>query len=482
LEKWIMTATAERSREIFTKTAEPDWTASRPQVVLTRSQAGRLQALPPSAPHSWKAPQTVSLALAAVVAASVSWKLWTTEPVAATVDHANEVKTVAIARPTPAAAGSVVVPATFRPWQTATLHARVSGYLTAWHSDLGAEVKAGELLAEIETPELDQELAEGEALALEASAAAVQAKAERAEARADLKVAEAQLVRIQAENALAKSQLERREKLLASRAVSRDDYDTFATQVESRTAEVAAAHADVVRRRTNLETRAAIIQAREATAKSRRANVDRLKELQVFKRIVAPFDGVVTRRAAEVGMLVTAGKESLFTVEDMSRVRVQMNVPQAYATQVRPGLEAMIRVPESALPVVRGPITRVAESIDSTNRTMLAEIELVNAAHRYQPGSYAQVTLTTEQDSTAWTVPTNTVHMRVDGPHVAVVNQQNRVELKHVVLGRDLGNRVVVADGIRGDERLVVNPGDSLASGTPVEVGGNDPEAQVAQR
>ncbi len=145
----------------------------------------------------------------------------------------------------------------------------------------------------------------------------------------------------------------------------------------------------------------------------------------------------------------------------MSRVRVQINVPQTYAQQTGRGVAATVSVPESALPVVRGTITRIAASVDSASRTMLAEIELENSSHRFQPGSYAQVTLTTPQDSAAWTIPTNTISMRVEGPHVAVVNDQSRIEIRPVILGRDLGDRVVVAEGIRGDEQLVVNPGDT---------------------
>jgi multidrug efflux pump subunit AcrA (membrane-fusion protein) len=255
---------------------------------------------------------SVLLVIVAAVGLYLLWQPGTAASAAAEFHTATGPKMVTVALPTPAATSSVVLPATFRPWQTATLYARVSGYLTAWHRDLGSPVKAGEVLAEIETPELDQELAEGEALAHEAAAAAVQAQAERIESQADLKVAEAQLSRAQAEYELARSQLTRRENLLRSRAIAQEEYDTFQRQAEARAADVAAAQSDVVRRHTNLDTRAAIIQAREATAKSRQSNVARLKELQAFKRIVAPFDGVITSRTAEVGMLVTAGKESLY--------------------------------------------------------------------------------------------------------------------------------------------------------------------------
>ena len=392
-------------------------------------------------------------------------------------------KTVQIQQPAPASVSEVVLPATFRPWQTAALSARVSGYLTRWHRDLGDHVHAGEVLAEIETPELDQEVASAESLAREADAAGVQAKAERIEAESDLKVAQAQLTRVQSELALTKSQLVRRAKLVASRVITEEELDTFTREVESRTAIVAAAESDLARRRANLETRAAIIDVRQATAKSRQSNVERLQELQAFKRIVAPFDGTITRRSAEIGMLVTAGKEALFVLEDMSRVRVQINVPQTYSMQTRPGVIANVSVPESSLKSIPGTISRVSSSLDSASRTMLAEIELENSSLILQPGSYAQVTLNTQQESTSWTIPSNTVLMRVDGPHVAVVNDRDQIELRQIKLGRDLGQRVVVVSGIQGQERLVVNPGDDLSNGLSVQVDDKNRQGrEVAQR
>ena len=169
-------------------------------------------------------------------------------------------------------------------------------------------------------------------------------------------------------------------------------------------------------------------------------------------------------------MLVTAGQGSLFVIEDMGRVRVQINVPQTYAAQTSPGVAAAISLPESSGPVVAATITRVADSVDSANRTMLAEIELENSKNHFQPGSYAQVALTTSQASSTWTIPANALAMRVGGPHVAVVNERDEIEIKPVTLGRDFGARVVVVDGIQGDERLVLNPGDDLSAGIRVKV------------
>ena len=425
----------------------------------------------------------VATVVVLVVAVQQPWKALTSQQAAAEMGKQHEsAKVVTVVHPEQATSSNVVLPATIRSWQTTTLHARVSGYLTAWHRDLGAHVKTGELLAEIDTPELDQELAEGEALAREAEAAAVQASAERIEAQADLKVAEAQLVRAEAEAALAKSQLNRREQLFLKQVITREEYDTYHKDLEARMADVAAAKSDLSRRRTNLETRAATIKAREATAKSRRSNVDRLNELQAFKRIVAPFDGIVTRRNAEVGMLVTAGKEFLFTLEDMSRVRVQVNVPQTYSLQTVAGANVTVHVPESSTQPTPASITRISNSVDSASRTMLAEIELDNASHLYQPGSYAQVSLATTQSESNWMIPTNTLSMRVDGPHIAVVNARNQIELKLVTLGRDLGRSVVVTNGVQGNERLIVNPSDSLSNGLQVQVDAksNSPSAGVA--
>lgn len=478
------TATLDLARDRLRTSDYTGRTSTAVPLLVGRSQTNLPTSEKPRPRRSWRpfAAGLVLVAAAAATAANRPWKLLSAAPVSAESDGLVVPRKVDIARPAADATANVVLPATFRPWQTATLYARVNGYLKTWRPDLGATVKEGELLAEIETPELDRELAQGEALVKEANAAVVQAQAEREEAQADLKVAEAQLGRVQAEADLAKSQLSRREKLLASRSVSQEEYETAQRQVEARVADVAAAESDIVRRRTNLATRAAIIDSREATAKSRQSNVDRLNELQRFKRIVAPFDGVVTRRAAEVGMLVTAGTDSLYVVEDMSRVRVQMHVPQAYAAQTGIGVVASISLPESTRQAVEATITRVSDSVDATSRTMLAEIELDNSRHHFQPGSYAQVKLITRQAGTSWTIPTNTLSMWVSGPHVAVVDDRDQIVIKRVTLGRDLGRRVVVAEGIRGDERLVVNPGDDLVDGVVVQATSRESDQRVVQR
>lgn len=419
-----------------------------------------------------------ALALVMVVAAIFARRWWQT-PAVASDKHEPVVRVVSVAQPAPVAGGEVQLPATIRPWQTATLSARASGYLKEWKADLGDRVEAGALLAVIETPELDQELAQAQALAKEANAAVEQALAERDEAEVEVQVAEADLSRARAEAELARSHVARREKLVATRIVPQEEFDTFTKQVETRSAEVTAADAELARRRANLVTRNAVIEARRATAKSREANVSRLADLQSFQRIYAPFSGVITRRSAEVGMLITAGQEPLFVIEDMSRVRVQVNVPQTYAAQTRLGATTTVSLPESPAKSATATITRTADAVDATSRTMLAEIDLDNAAGRWQPGSFAQVRLATTAVESTWTVPTSTLQMRVNGPHVAVVDDANHVEIRAVKLGRDMGNRVVITDGISGDEKLVVQPGSDLANGANVKI---RDESRLAQQ
>ena len=389
---------------------------------------------------------------------------------------------VQVTQPVAATTTSVTLPGTVRPWQTTSLHARVNGFLKGWYFDLGAEVHKGDLLAEIDTPELDEELAQNTALAREAEAAVVQARAERVEAEADLKVAQAELSRVQAELNLANNQLARRELLLKRKAISEEDYDLAVRQAETQAAGVAAAESDLERRRANLETRDAMIASRESTAQSRRSNVQRLKELQAFQKIIAPFDGIITKRVAEVGMLVAPNSGPLFAMDDMSRVRVQIHVPQSNSAALHVDLPAIVSLPESAERGIAGRITRMANSVEVASRTMLAEIELTNENRRLQPGSYSQVTLELPQQTESWTIPTKTLAMRVDGPHVVVVNESDRTIVRRVNLGRNLGNHVVVTSGIDGGERLVVNPTDDLQSGRQVNVMNVDGTRQISYR
>lgn len=460
--------------------SQPDPISLAKTAVFRRSGIHRPPAKRSGFVVSW--PVLFGVLAAAGTATVQPWKWVESTSISPAELHEATLRAVDVASPSKATTASVTLPGTLRPWQTAVLYARANGYVKAWHHDLGSQVRAGDLLVEIDTPELDQELAQGEGLAREAEAAVVQAQAERTEAEADLKVAESQLSRARAEVNLAQIQLVRREQLVARKVIVQEELDTAVRQMETRTAEVAAAESDVARRQANLHTRDAIIAARKSTAESRRSNVQRLQELQGFQRITAPFDGVITRRAVEVGMLVSPGSEPLYAVQDMSRIRVQVQVPQTYSSRMQLGVAAVIALPESSTESVSGTITRMADAVEAASRTMTIEIELANDDHRLQPGSYSQVTLDVPQAGNSWTIPANTVSMKVDGPHVVLVDEADRIELRRVTLGRDLGSRVVVAEGIHGGERLVVNPTDDLTNGLAIRVREAGEEKLVSQR
>jgi RND family efflux transporter MFP subunit len=341
---------------------------------------------------------------------------------------------------------------------------------------MGQSVDSGEVLAEIDTPELDQELSQAEADLQAARVAVAQAEAELAEGEAILNEVEANVVRSRAELSLANKQLERRERLVARQALPREDLDLAIRDQEARKAEVASAEASVKRQSANLETRRAILASRKAMVHSRDANVRRLTQLQAFKRIEAPFPGVITRRNAEVGSLVTAGNSTgtpLFEMAQLDRVRVQVSVPQTDAQDIAVGTKVTILVPETPGQSHAGAVTRTSESLDSATRTLLVETELFNVDGRLKSGLYTQARFVTASDSGHWLIPNSALRMQVDGPHVVLADRSGRLTIRPIELGRDHGSFVTVLSGLNGDEQLVINPTDDLRDGMSVHVTGS---------
>lgn len=313
-------------------------------------------------------------------------------------------------------AGSAVMllPGTLQGAAQSPVAARASGYLKRWTKDIGSRVKRGELLAEIDTPETDQQLA--------------QAVAARDQAAASL--------------ALAKSTVQRWEGLRAKDVVSQQDLD---------------------------ERRGAEAQA-EANLAAAEANVQRLQQLEGFKRLSAPFDGVLTRRNVEVGDLVDAGAgRPLFVMTQTDPLRVFVNVPQSAAQRVKPG--QAVTVTQAELPGQRfeGRIARTAGAIDPATRTLQVEVALPNPEGLLLPGAYVQVALPLGSGG-ASTVPSNALLFRAEGVRVALVDGQGRVTLKPVRLGRNLGESIEVSEGLSADDRFVLNPSDSIADGDVVAV------------
>lgn len=319
----------------------------------------------------------------------------------------------------------LILPGDVSAFIEAPIYARTSGYLKNWYTDIGTPVKKGQLLAEIETPEVDQQLR--------------QSKADLATALANAHIAAITDVRWKG--------------LLANNAVSPQDADT----------------------------RAATAQATKAAADSAQANVGRLEELESFKRVVAPFDGVVTARNTDIGALINAGQSAgaqLFRVADTSRLRVYVQVPQQFAPETKPGMEAQLRFNEHPGVAYPAKVTRTAQALDPNLRTLQVELLVDNGKGELFPGSYTEVHFELPGNTSTLIVPATALVFRSAGLQVAIVGQGNRVKLHNIETGRDSGKTVEVLSGLSADEDIIVNPPDSIADGEIVSVAKPQPQPQ----
>jgi RND family efflux transporter MFP subunit len=332
------------------------------------------------------------------------------------------ITTVAVIKPERGApTQEIVLPGTMLAFTDAPIYARTNGYLRKWYVDIGSRVRAGQVLADIDTPEVDQALEQ---------------------ARADLATAEAN-------TRLAQSTAERYRDLIKTDSVSKQDLDNANGSLEAKATAVTSAA----------------------------ANVRRLEQLHAFGKIVAPFDGVVTVRNTDVGALIDSGSNAkeLFHVAAVHRLRVFVNVPEVYSRAARPGIKADLTLTEFPGRPFTGTLARTAESIDVASRTLLAEIDVENPKGELLPGSYAEVHLKLPADTSTFKLPVNAVIFRTEGVRVAVVRAGGIVTLQPVTLGRDYGNSVEVVSGLTGDEHVVVNAPDSIETGQTVRVAGATP-------
>ncbi len=317
----------------------------------------------------------------------------------------------------------LVLPGTVQAFIEAPIYARTAGYLKIWYTDIGSQVKKGQLLAEIETPEVDQQLSQ---------------------AQADLETARAN------EN-LSSSTNKRWQGLLSTESVSRQDADEKAGDAAAKIAAVASAA----------------------------ANVARLRDLESFKRVTAPFEGVVTARNTDVGALINAGQSSgteLFRMADTHKLRIYVQVPEPYAAAAKPGLEADLRFAEQVSKRYVARTVRTSNALDPTLRTLQVELELDNANREVFPGAYAEVHFKLAGNSESLRLPASTVLFRAQGLQVATVDSTRHIKLKSIVQGRDFGNSIEVLSGIESNDLVVVNPPDSLTDGVPVRVAAPPPE------
>ena len=312
-------------------------------------------------------------------------------------------------------ADTFVLPGNVTAFTDSPIYARTSGYLTKWYFDIGARVKQGALLAEIATPEVDQQLAQTEA---------------------DLNTAEAT-----ANNA--RIQADRYSGLVKTDAVSHQDTDTFVNQAA----------------------------ATAAAVKSAQANVQRLKELQSFEKVYAPFDGVITARLIDTGQLIDsgAGKE-LFHLQAIQTLRVYANLPQIYSGNVKRGTKIDLTFPEHAGKTFQGTLVRTADAIDPVSRTLLVEIDVDNRSGELMPGSLAQVHFKTPAPGATFIVPAAALIFRREGLRLGVVVDGNKAHLVPVAIGEDDGANVQVVSGLSGQDLVIQDPPDSLIEGEKVHV------------
>jgi RND family efflux transporter MFP subunit len=394
-------------------------------------------------------------------------------------------RTVQVIRPGVVEDSVLTLPATLEGFQCTLLYPRVNGYVHKWYTEIGTHVKRGQVLADIDTPEADQDLEQARANSAHGRADLDTAKAELCEAQYMLKQAEADVARAKANYEYSQGVFARNTSLLQKDAISQQEFENSRRDLAAKQADIAAAEATQRTRESALATRESTIKGREAAVSSLEASMRRLEEIQGFKKIVAPFDGVVTRRRAEVGMLVSAGNpqnaQELFVVADADRLRIKISVPQSYAPSIEVGQPAQVSAPEYPSRTFKATVARTAGAIDPAARTLAVELELENSDGALLPGAYARVSLKLCRPESTLTVPVNALVSRTDGPHVAVVAGQGTVQLRKVQLGRDYGQTVEVLSGLHGDDSLVVNPPDDLADGEKVIVSAPPPAAGKAK-
>jgi RND family efflux transporter MFP subunit len=316
-------------------------------------------------------------------------------------------------------AQELVLPANVQAYADAPIYARTNGYLKRWYADIGTHVKAGQLLAEIDTPEVNQQLRQ---------------------AHADLATAQANLN-------LSKITADRYHGLLSTDSVSKQEADNAAGDYA----------------------------AKLAVEQSAQANLKRLQDLQSFQKIYAPFDGVITARNTDVGALIDSGagggtRSELFHIAQPNRLRVYINVPQNYSQVAKPGMTADLTLAEFPGKRFQGQLVRTANAIDPVSRTLLVEISVPNPTGQLFTGSYAEVHIKLPTQGSLFILPVNTLLFRSEGLRVVVVEQDQKVDLRQITIGRDLGSEVEVVAGLNGDERVIVNPPDSVIAGQTVRV------------
>jgi RND family efflux transporter MFP subunit len=313
----------------------------------------------------------------------------------------------------------IVIPGDMQPFADAGIFARTNGYLKKWYADIGANVIEGQLLAEIESPEIDQQLE--------------QARADLATAQANFKLAELTATRYK--------------DLLKTDSVAQQDVDNASGNYD----------------------------ARKTAVESAQANVKRLQQMQSFEKVYAPFAGMITARNTDIGQLIDSGSSGgtareLFHIAAMNPLRVYINVPQFDSPEIKPGLHADLVLTEFPGKRFQGIVVRSSGAIDNTSRTLLTEVDVENSSHMLKPGGYVEVHLKLPSPVNTFTLPVNTTIFKAAGLQVATVQDGKTIKLIPVTPGRDFGTDIEIVAGLNGNESVVLNPSDSLSDGTQVQL------------
>ena len=371
--------------------------------------------------------------IAVIVAlAIVAWGLFSRWHHAGQLDQWTKTQAlpqVTVIMPTPAAnTGGLTLPSNLQAYNSAPIYARTDGYVRKWLVDIGDDVRAGQLLAVLDAPEVDQQLAA---------------------ARADLQTA-------RANQALAQSTASRWSNLLSKDAVSKQETDE----------------------------KLGDFKAKSAAANAAAANVARLSATQGFTRLEAPFGGTITSRSTQVGQLVSAQAttaQPLFTVSDISRIRIYVRVPQNASGQIHVGMHAKLELPEFPGRTFDAVLTRTADAVDPTSGTVLVELQAPNGDHALKPGAYAQVTFPVAGGAAHVQVPASALIVNDKGTRIAVLGPDNKAQFRDVTVGQDNGNFVEISAGIGPNDRVIDSPPDSLASGDTVRIAPASGKADAAK-
>jgi RND family efflux transporter MFP subunit len=377
----------------------------------------------PPAPGSKVTRSVMLLLVVIVLALVVLWGISSRRKANAQLSQETEdlaIPTVSVIHPKLGAPQQeIVIPGDMQPYTDAPIFARTNGYLKKWYADIGANVKAGQLLAEIDSPEVDQQLQ--------------QARADVATAQANMNLAEVTATRYK--------------DLLKTDSVAQQDVDNATGNYD----------------------------ARRTTVESAQANVKRLQDMQAFEKVYAPFDGVITARNTDVGQLIDSGSSGgtsreLFHIAAVNPLRVYVNVPQFDSPQIRSGLHADLVLNEFPGRRFQGTVVRNSGAIDNSTRTLLTEVDVDNSARLLKPGGYVEVHLKLPSPVNTFTLPVNATIFKSAGLQVAIVKNGKTISLIPVTPGRDFGTEIEIVAGLKGDESVVLNPSDSLTEGAEVRV------------